>query len=359
MRRLTTIIFLLMCFLISASVGAEAKSDEPSELQYIKAYDVHENGHQFFRLEIALKSEEPEYEVKLLSSISQTMVIDFDNTIPGKVGRRAGKDDVEYELPVESILIKEVERGHTRLQIAFNKTIDDRGYRVRVEKANRDQKLPTRLIVDIDDYVFVDENVFANVGSGAIVIDPGHGGSDTGAIGSNGVREKDVSLGVAMKVKRILEEQGDPVVMTRTTDRDVYSPSATNAQELQARVNKAPRDAAIFISIHCNAFSSPSTNGMETYYYTNSGMGRRLAKLINEELEKYGGLFNRGVKPANFYVLKHSKMPATLLELGFVTNPREEELLADDEYQELLATAIVTGVNRYFGRVERTVEEEY
>ena len=155
---------------------------------------------------------------------------------------------------------------------------------------------------------------------------------------------------MALKVREYLEEQGDPVVMTRTTDVDVHSPQATNAQELQARVNKAPKDAALFISIHCNAFSNPESHGMETYYYNDSGRGRRLAKLINEELEKFGGLFNRGVKPANFYVLKHTAMPSTLLELGFVTNPEEEQLLADEDYQAALAQAIVTGINRYFGR---------
>ena len=130
MRQLTKILVFLMMILIGATVGAEAKSDEPSELQYIKAYEVNEGGHDFFRIEIAIKGEEPEYEVKLLASISQNMVIDFDNTIPGKVGRRAGFD-IEYVMPMESIMVKEVERGKTRLQLAFDKTIDDRGYRVR------------------------------------------------------------------------------------------------------------------------------------------------------------------------------------------------------------------------------------
>ena len=357
MRQLTKVLVFLMMILIGTTVGAEAKSDEPSELQYIKAYEVNEGGHDFFRIEIAIKGEEPEYEVKLLASISQNMVIDFDNTIPGKVGRRAGFD-IEYVMPMESIMVKEVERGKTRLQLAFDKTIDDRGYRVHVEKASHDKKTPTRLVIDIDDYVFIDEETIETA-DGAIVIDPGHGGSDAGAIGPSGVREKDVSLGVSLKVKQLLEEQGDSVIMTRTTDRDVAWASATNAQELQARVNKAPRNAAIFISIHCNAFSTPSSNGMETYYYTNSGMGRRLAKLINEELERRGGLFNRGVKSANFYVLKHTSMPSTLLELGFITNPREEQLLADDGYQQQLAEAIVAGINRYFGRKALMVEEEF
>lgn len=350
MGHLKKIFCLLMFLIVCSTVGAEAKSSEPAELQYVKAYSFTQGGRNMFRIEIGIKGDEPEHDIRLLSSISQTMLIDLENTIPGKVGRHYGSE-IEYENPAESLTVKEIERAHVRLQIAFDKTIDDRSYRVKVEKASRDQKTPTRLIIDIDDYVFVEEEVSEyEIGSGAIVIDPGHGGSDAGASGPTGVREKDVSLGVALKLRQLLEAQGDPVVMTRTTDVDVHSPQATNAQELQARVNKAPRDAAIFISIHCNAFSNPASHGMETYFCEGSGRGRRLAKLINEELERAGGLANRGVKPATFYVLKHTAMPSTLLELGFVTNPEEERLLADEDYQQSLAEAIVIGINRYFGR---------
>lgn len=351
MGHLTKIFLIVSMMLMSLTAVAFAQNNDPNELEYIKAYELQEGGHNLFRIEIGFKGEEIENEVKLVSSISQTMLIDLKNTISGKVGRRNGSN-IEYVSPMESITLKEVELGSILLTVGFNKTIDDRSYRVHVEKANKSQKQPTRLMIDIDDYVFLDEGNDYEVVSGAIVIDPGHGGSDSGAVGPSGVREKDVALGVALKLRDLLEEQGDPVIMTRTTDRDVHSPQATNGQELQARVNKAPHDAALFISIHCNAFSNPSSNGMETYYYTGSGHGRRLAKLINEELERYGGLFNRGVKAANFYVLKHSSAPSTLLELGFVTNPEEEQLLADEEYQNQLARAIMTGINRYFGRTE-------
>ena len=334
MRQLTQIFSLIIFLMATLSSGHASPALEPPtpvELEYVKGYNVVESGRDFFRIEIGFKGDE------------QTMLIDLKNTIPGKVGRRAGMD-IEYVEPAESLTVKEIERGHTQLQLAFDKSIDDRSFRTHIEKANKSQKQPTRLMIDIDNYIFIEEEVSDyEIGSGAIVIDPGHGGSDSGAIGSSGV---------ALKVKEFLEEQGDPVIMTRTTDRDVHSPQATNAQELQARVSKAPRDAAIFVSIHCNAFSNPSSHGMETYYYTGSGRGRRLAKLINEELEHYGGLFNRGVKSANFYVLKHSSIPATLLELAFVTNPEEEQLLADEDYQTSLARAIVEGINRYFGRTD-------
>ncbi len=183
-----------------------------------------------------------------------------------------------------------------------------------------------------------------------IVIDPGHGGSDSGAVGPTGVKEKDVALAVSKKVESLLASSGARVIMTRSRDVDVYAPNATDKQELQARCNVGNRDprAALFVSIHCNAFSNPAANGMETYYCAGSQKGYEAANFINEELAKAGGLFNRGVKTANYYVLRHTSMPATLLELGFVTNYREEKLLRSDAYQTKLANAIVRGIARYF-----------
>ena len=143
--------------------------------------------------------------------------------------------------------------------------------------------------------------------------------------------------------------------MTRDADVDVYGPYATDRQELQARVNVgayAP-EAEIFVSIHCNAFSNPGAHGMETYYYPKTDCDERLAELLNEELAAAGSRFNRGVKQANFYVMKHSAMPASLVELAFITNPEEEALLASDAYQRELALALAKGIGRYFSESAR------
>jgi N-acetylmuramoyl-L-alanine amidase len=185
-----------------------------------------------------------------------------------------------------------------------------------------------------------------------IVIDPGHGGSDSGAIGPTGVMEKSVTLRVSNEVKRLLVKEGATVYMTRNADIEVSKKraKATDIEELQARCDVANRDSrtALFLSIHCNAFSSPSANGMETYYSAGSRNGQRFATLLNQELAKAGGLFNRGVKTANYYVLRHTNMPASLVELAFVTNYREEKLLRSEAYQNKLAAAIVRGIARYF-----------
>ena len=195
-----------------------------------------------------------------------------------------------------------------------------------------------------DDWTLDSTNAYQKI----IVIDPGHGGSDAGAIGPTGVTEKSVALAVSLKAQNLLTADGYKVIMTRTTDVDVAAPGVSDQVELQSRVNKAPPNASLFISVHCNAFSNGTANGMETYHAPNAVKGSRLARLLNEELEKLGGLNNRGVKAARFYVMTHSQCPASLIELGFITNPREEKLLASNDYQQKLAQAITNAVNRYF-----------
>lgn len=183
-----------------------------------------------------------------------------------------------------------------------------------------------------------------------IVIDPGHGGSDSGAVGPDGIMEKNVTLAVAQKVYNILVNNGATVIMTRTTDRDVYAPDASAVDELQARVNvgEFTRGTDIFLSIHANSFSSPSANGTGTYYYQYSPQGERLASLMQEEMINANGLTDRGTAAANFYVLKHTSMPSALIELAFISNYQEEQLLNSDDFQEMMAEAICRGISRYF-----------
>ena len=229
---------------------------------------------------------------------------------------------------------------------------DKDNYRVYTAEPDRQSHKPYRLVIDLLVPQTQGGSVLSIAGltGHAIVLDPGHGGSDSGAVGPTGVMEKTVTLAVAKKVQDILEKSGARTIMTRTTDVDVYAPNDTAAQELQARCNVAnfTPGAELFVSIHCNAFSNPAAGGMETYYYAPSDQGQRLAALLNEEVEKAGGLLNRGVKTANFYVIKHTNVPASLIELGFVTNEREEQLLNSESYQTTLAEAIARAIARYF-----------
>ncbi len=186
-----------------------------------------------------------------------------------------------------------------------------------------------------------------------IVIDPGHGGEDSGAIGPSGVTEKSITLQIAKEVEKMLKEAGAKVIMTRTTDTEVSSKhrQATDVDELQARcdvANKAKAD--IFISIHMDSFTSREASGTTGYYYTKgSAASKRLAAEIQSNLITQLKTTSRGVKTCNFYVVKHTKMPATLIEVAFVSNPKEEKLLTSRKGVQKAALGIVKGISDFFG----------
>lgn len=172
-----------------------------------------------------------------------------------------------------------------------------------------------------------------------IVLDPGHGGSDPGAIGPNGLREKDVVLNVSLKLQNILKNKGYKVTMTRTTD--VYL-------TLQERVRISNASGAdFFLSIHANSFTNPSANGTETFAYNTWSIGADIARKIQSELIKSNGLTNRGFKTENFYVLKYNNIPSALVELAFISNPSEENLLASDAFRTKSAQAIARALDSY------------
>ena len=184
-----------------------------------------------------------------------------------------------------------------------------------------------------------------------ITIDPGHGGSDSGAIGPNGLQEKNVTLPISKYLKSALESRGAKVVMTRTTDVDVYGPNASGVEELGARVNIANRNNSdALISVHINAFTNPSVGGIATYYYSKTGNDARLAQKVQTQIANIPG-FNgdRGIQEGNLYVLRHSNMPAILVELGFISNPNEERALQSAQTQEDFANRIANGIANYFG----------
>lgn len=172
-----------------------------------------------------------------------------------------------------------------------------------------------------------------------VMNDYGHGGTDPGALG-NGLREKDLTLAIGKKVDAILKKHGLVIVNSRTTDTTV---------SLTTRSTKANKEnVKIFISIHINAFKDPKANGVETFSYPGSKEGAKLAKAIQDELVK-AKLFktNRGVKTANFHVLRETKAPAALTELGFITNVDDAQVLRTK--QDDIAKAVATGVLNYLG----------
>lgn len=182
-----------------------------------------------------------------------------------------------------------------------------------------------------------------------VVIDPGHGGSDTGAIGLNGVREKDVTLAVGLELRQLLAAAGAKVLMTRTTDRDVAFIGATDVQELAARsaiANKAGAD--LFISLHADAFADHAARGSTIYYFPKTNADELLAESIQYQLSQSEGLFDRGSQENDFYVLDHTEMPSALVEMAFISNPDEEKLLRSKAFQKKAALGIYKGLLTYF-----------
>ena len=344
MQRIRLTLVLTMLFMLFAATVAAAPA---AKMTYAKTESVTENGQEILRTEIGIKGDTVDYTVTTKPYLKKQVIVSMTNVAMG------GKVKNEMKSPnslATSITIEEPKKRHSVVTVNMTGQVLKKSYKVYTLPAENDK--PLRLIIDVLPMPAGGDDLTDFNGSRTVVIDPGHGGSDSGAIGPSGVREKDICLAVSMKLKKYLDEYGINSVYTRTRDVDVHSPDATATQELGARVNVQYRtpSAGAFVSIHCNAFTNPATNGMETYYFDGSPQGYRLAALLNEELLKAGGLNDRGVRTANFYVLKHTGVPASLVELAFITNYSEERLLADDMYQEKLAKGIAKAINRFFAR---------
>lgn len=180
-----------------------------------------------------------------------------------------------------------------------------------------------------------------------IVIDPGHGGKDGGAIGASGQLEKDFTLQLSMKVKQLLEEEVHiGVHMTRTDDSFISSVDRERAQI----ANELGAD--LFISIHGNTFNDSSVSGTESYYYDDGS--HLFATVMHRAVVRATGFRDRGVRVENYFVLKETDMPAVLLEVGYLTNAVEEKKMWDEAFQEEVAAAIVAGIKEYLEQRERT-----
>lgn len=189
-----------------------------------------------------------------------------------------------------------------------------------------------------------------------IVLDPGHGGYDPGAVGPTGIKEKDVTMAVGLKVGNHLKAAGIDVIYTRTSDK-VPWPANLN-QDLAKRcviANDIPAD--IFVSIHCNSAANVTAKGNEIYTYPGQGNADALANCIHSRYKTafpeltYREDWSDGDadKEAKYMVLKDTSMPAVLTELAFISNPVEEKMLASVEFRDKAALAIAQGVSDYLG----------
>ena len=170
-----------------------------------------------------------------------------------------------------------------------------------------------------------------------VVIDPGHGGGDHGAI-RGGISEKDITLDVSKRVRDLLEKKGYEVFMTREIDETVSLQERVEISE-----NLVPD---MFVSIHVNSSNSDSPNGLETHYYKDNSL--ILAKTVHASMLNHVQANNRGLFKSKFYVINHTTAPAILLEIGFMSNPIERVQLITDFRKQATAKAIAEGIDDYF-----------
>ncbi|MCC5647309.1 N-acetylmuramoyl-L-alanine amidase [Nostoc sp. CHAB 5824] len=174
-----------------------------------------------------------------------------------------------------------------------------------------------------------------------VLIDPGHGGKDPGAVGLGGLREKDIILPISKRIAQVLQQNGVQVVMTRDSDYFVTLPGRV---QLAERAN-----ADVFVSIHANAIGPgrSDVSGLETYYY---GSGLGLARTVHNSILQSVNVRDRGVRRARFYVLRKSSMPSILVETGYLTGRNDNAKLRTSAYQNQMADAIARGILQYLKR---------
>ena len=203
-------------------------------------------------------------------------------------------------------------------------------------------------ILEVDNKTIKDNCIDLLEGK-TIVIDPGHGGVDIGTTGlTYGTSEKEVNLTVAQNIKRELEERTAAiVVLTREKDIDL---GRNQKESLQKRIQIADKASAdLYISIHHDAFTDPSVNGITVHYSSHQNMSKKLAKVLNSSIFKHTiNAKNRGIRDSDYYVLKNNSAPSVLLELGFTSNKEDEIRMVSKDFQNKTSVSIVDGIIEFF-----------
>ena len=184
-----------------------------------------------------------------------------------------------------------------------------------------------------------------------IIIDPGHGGRDPGKVGISESLEKEINLKIALYLKDLLESQDIEVIMTRKEDKDLSKTSSNfKVSDMKERVDLIDKsNASLVVSIHQNSYTDSDVYGAQCFYYTDSKEGKELATLIQKQIITSTNQTKvREIKSNNdYYLLKHSPHPATIVECGFLSNPEEEKLLLTETYQRKMAWAIHLGILQF------------
>ncbi len=196
-----------------------------------------------------------------------------------------------------------------------------------------------------------------------IVIDPGHGGPDGGAMGKDKTSEKGIALEVSKRLQDYLQQAGALVYLTRSSDKDLAAEdtkglSRRKSEDIRNRLQFIhEKQADFFVSIHLNAIPSERWSGAQTFYYPQNDDSRHLAKMIQAEIIRNMENTNREALSINqMYLLKKAEVPGALVEIGFLSNVEERELLKQEDYQRKMAGSIYEGILRF---VTEEAEEQY
>ncbi len=193
-----------------------------------------------------------------------------------------------------------------------------------------------------------------------IAIDPGHGGIDPGAIGITGVREDEINLKIGLILKRLIEEKGGTVIITRETKEGLYTEKSKTIKEMKKEDLENRKEIVekgnshILVTIHLNSFSDSRYYGAQTFYKKDCNESMKLANHIQDELRNILDKNNYRVSQErdDVYLLRETNIPSVLVECGFLSNNKEEKLLISEEYQEKIALAIYSGIIKYFHEIE-------
>ena len=281
------------------------------------------------------------------------LVIDLPNTVANKPKDRNRKRISKY---IKQVRVAQFNKSTTRIVVELGRKYTIHPGKIRFQgiapnrwvvklpnfmpRSQVEARLLQRTVVQVPRPQLPKPTPVIPVKRGAqvVVIDPGHGGRDPGAVGRGGLQEKHVVLSISKQVAEKLRKQGVNAALTRTGDQEVdLRPRVAKAEGLRARA---------FVSIHANAISMsrPDINGLETYYYSS---GYRLARNIHNSILQRVSVGNRGIRRARFYVLRKTSMPAVLVEVGFVTGRVDANNLRQAAHRTRLAEAISQGILQF------------
>ncbi len=346
-------IFLLMLYVVCGQSVLEAASGQSAaEMTNVRWAVTRDAVTGVEKIRVVVETSGP---VQVNSSISATPSPRLTINVKG-AGRGNMPDTVDFDGKfINKLSVVERTDDSSTLLLDVPALLSDGDYRVFTLRKDPQANRPYRIVIDINKPVPpVVYHFTPGLDDKVIAIDPGHGGSDPGAIGLSGVYEKNITLAVAGKVKKLLEKAGAKVIMTRQTDCDVAGRNASDVDELGARTSVANNNKAdIFLSIHTNSFTDRSVGGGAVYFSQKSVYDGLLARSLDASLAQNGIFGDRGISRGNLYVTRNAFMPAALIEMAFISNPKEEKLLINPAVQQQIAQSIVNGLDCFFAEAAR------